>query len=342
MRGLASFSGRVALLLTLGWSAAASAGAVLDGVKRKGHIDCGISDGLPGFAETDAKGRPHGLDVDFCRAVAAAVFGDTDKVRFHPLVAKDRFTALESGEVDLLSRHTTWSSSRDAGMGMNFVGVIFHDGQGFLVNRKLGASRVEELDGARICVQSGTTSELNLAEQFRFRKLEYTPVTFDSSEQSAEALQDGRCDLITSDRSQLYAQRSRLNKPDDFVILQEVISKEPLGPAVREGDEQWFDIVRWTLFALLNAEELGVRSDNVEQLAKGGASPDVARLLGVSGEYGKDLGLPNDWVVRIVAQVGNYGEIYERNLGQGSSLRIERGLNRLWNSGGLMFAPPIR
>lgn len=342
MMSFARWSRALGLLVLLAPFSAAQAGAVLDEVKRKGHVDCGVSDGLPGFAEVDADGRHKGLDVDFCRAVAAAVFADADKVRFHPLAAKDRFTELQSGAVDLLSRHSSWTSARDSGMGLNFVGVIFFDGQGFLVNRKLSAAKLEDLRNARICVQAGTTSELNLAEQFRARGLKYTPITYDNSEESAEALEGGRCDLITSDRSQLHAQRSRLKNPENFVILQDVISKEPLAPAVRQGDEEWFDIVRWTLFALLNAEELDINSGNVEAQARETTDPDAARLLGKSGEYGRDLKLPRDWVVQIVSQVGNYGEVYERNLGKDSPLGIERGLNQLWNRGGLHFAPPVR
>lgn len=322
--------------------ATAQAGAVLDAVKRKGHIDCGVSDGLPGFAEADAEGRYRGLDVDFCRAVAAAVFGDAEKVRFHPLAAKDRFTEVQSGEIDLLSRHTTWSSSRDSALGLNFVGVILFDGQGFLLDRKLGATTLEQLGGTRICVQAGTTSELNLAEQFRARGLKYTPITYDNSGESAEALESGRCDLLTSDRSQLHAQRSRLKNPENYLVLSEVISKEPLGPAVRQGDEEWFDIVRWTLFALINAEELDIDSANVEAQARNSKNPDVARLLGKTGEYGSDLKLKRDWVVKIISQVGNYGEIFERNLGKHSPLGLERGLNQLWTRGGLHFAPPVR
>lgn len=342
MRSFKGWSKGVAGVLLACLCATAQAGAVLDAVKRKGHVDCGVSDGLPGFAEVDAQGHYSGMDVDFCKAVAAAVFGDADKVRFHPLAAKDRFTELQSGEVDLLSRHTTWSSSRDTALGLNFVGVILYDGQGFLLSRKLSATTIEELGGTRICVQAGTTSELNIAEQFRARGLKYTPITYDSSEESADALESGRCDLLTSDRSQLHAQRSRLKNPENYLILADVISKEPLAPAVRQGDEEWFDIVRWTLFALINAEELDLTAANVEAQAEKPSNPEVARLLGKSGEYGRDLKLKRDWVVRIVSQVGNYGEIFERNLGENSPLGLERGLNQLWSRGGLHFAPPIR
>ena len=331
--------GAVALV---GASGLTHAGATLDAVKKKGFVQCGISDGLPGFSYADAKGQYQGIDVDVCKAVAAAVFGDAGKVKFSPLTAKERFTALQSGEVDVLSRNTTWTSSRDAAMGLNFTGVTYYDGQGFLVNKGIGVKSAKELDGATVCIQAGTTTELNLSDYFRANNLKYTPITYDTSDESAKSLESGRCDVLTSDQSQLYAQRIKLAKPDDYVVLPEVISKEPLGPAVRQGDEEWFDIVRWTLFAMLNAEELGVTSTNVEQMAKTTKNPDVARLLGAEGEYGKDLKLANNWTVQIVKQVGNYGEVFERNVGKGSELKIERGLNALWNKGGLQYAPPVR
>jgi len=331
--------GAVALV---GASGLTHAGATLDAVKKKSFVQCGISDGLPGFSYADAKGQYQGIDVDVCKAVAAAVFGDAGKVKFSPLTAKERFTALQSGEVDVLSRNTTWTSSRDAAMGLNFTGVTYYDGQGFLVNKGIGVKSAKELDGATVCIQAGTTTELNLSDYFRANNLKYTPITYDTSDESAKSLESGRCDVLTSDQSQLYAQRIKLAKPDDYVVLPEVISKEPLGPAVRQGDEEWFDIVRWTLFAMLNAEELGVTSTNVEQMAKTTKNPDVARLLGAEGEYGKDLKLANDWAVQIVKQVGNYGEVFERNVGKGSELKIERGLNALWNKGGLQYAPPVR
>jgi general L-amino acid transport system substrate-binding protein len=326
----------------LGASGLAQAGATLDSVKSKGFVQCGVSDGLPGFSYTDAKGEYKGIDVDICRAVAAAVFGDAGKVRFSPLTAKERFTALQSGEVDVLSRNTTWTSSRDAAMGLSFTGVTYYDGQGFLVNKSVGVSSAKELDGATVCIQAGTTTELNLSDYFRTNNLKYTPITYDTSDESAKSLESGRCDVLTSDQSQLYAQRIKLAKPDDYVVLPEVISKEPLGPAVRQGDEEWFGIVRWTLFAMLNAEELGLTAANVDEMAKSTSNPDIARLLGAEGEYGKDLKLPKDWAVQIVKQVGNYGEVFERNIGSGSDLKIERGLNALWNNGGLQYAPPVR
>lgn len=332
----------LAATLALGSVTQVQAGATLDAVKKKGFVQCGISDGLPGFSYADAKGKYVGLDVDVCRAVAAAVFGDAEKVKYSPLTAKERFTALQSGEVDILSRNTTWTSSRDAAMGLNFTGVTYYDGQGFLVNKKLGVASARELDGATVCIQAGTTTELNLADYFRAHNLKFTPITYDTSDESAKSLESGRCDVLTSDQSQLYAQRIKLAAPDDYVVLPEVISKEPLGPAVRQGDEEWFDVVRWTLYAQLNAEELGVSSANVEELAKSTKNPDIARLLGAEGEYGKDLKLNKDWAVQIVKQVGNYGEIFERNVGAGSQLKIERGLNALWNKGGLQYAPPVR
>src|SRR3990167_458149 len=326
----------------LGVSSFAQAGATLDAIQKKGFVQCGISDGLPGFSYADEKGNYLGLDVDVCRAVAAAVFGDATKVKYSPLTAKERFTALQSGEVDILSRNTTWTSSRDSGLGLNFAGVNYYDGQGFLVNKKLGVSSAKELDGATVCIQAGTTTELNLSDYFRANGLKYTPITYDTSDESATSLESGRCDVLTSDQSQLYAQRIKLAAPMEYVVLPEVISKEPLGPVVRQGDDEWFNIVRWSLFAMLNAEELGVTSANVEEQAKSTKNPDIARLLGAEGEFGKDLKLPKDWAVQIVKQVGNYGESFDRNVGAGSDLKIERGLNALWNKGGLQYAPPVR
>ncbi|OLS63603.1 General L-amino acid-binding periplasmic protein AapJ precursor [Pseudomonas putida] len=323
-------------------STSAMAGTTLDNIKKKGFIQCGISDGLPGFSFTDAKGSFHGFDVDVCRAVSAAIFGDSEKVRYTQLTAKERFTALQSGEVDLLSRSTTWTSSRDGSMGILFAGVAYYDGQGFLVNKKLGVNSAKELDGATFCIQAGTVTELNLADYFRANGLKFTPISFDTSDESFKALESGRCDVLTADQSQLYGQRLKLASPDDYAVLPEVISKEPLTTAVRRGDEEWYSVVRWTQIAMLNAEELGVTSANVKDLTKGAKNPDVARLLGVEGSLGKDLNLPNDWVVNIVAQVGNYGESFERNLGTGSDLKIKRGLNALWSQGGLQYGPPVR
>jgi general L-amino acid transport system substrate-binding protein len=326
------------VMLTAG---VAHAGATLDAVKKKGFVQCGVSDGLPGFSYADEKGKFSGIDVDVCHAVAAAVFGDATKVKFTPLTAKERFTALQSGEIDVLSRNTTWTSTRDSALGLNFAGVTYYDGQGFLVNTNLGVKSAKELDGASVCIQAGTTTELNLSDYFRANNMKYTPITYDKSDESAKSLEAGRCDVLTSDQSQLYAQRIKLAKPGDFVVLPEVISKEPLGPVVRHGDDAWFDIVKWTLFAMLNAEELGVNSKNVEEMKKSN-NPSIKRLLGVEGDKGKDLGLPNDWAVNVISQVGNYGEIFDRNVGDGSPLKIQRGLNALWNQGGLQYAPPVR
>lgn len=326
----------------LGLSGIAQAGSTFDAVKAKGYVQCGISDGLPGFSYADAKGNYLGLDVDVCRAVAAAVFGDASKVRYSPLTAKERFTALQSGEVDILSRNTTWTSSRDAGLGLNFAGVNYYDGQGFLVNKNLGVASAKELDGATVCIQAGTTTELNLSDYFRAGGMKYTPITYDTSDESATSLESGRCDVLTSDQSQLYAQRIKLGAPQDYIVLPEVISKEPLGPSVRQGDDEWFNIVRWSHFAMVGAEELGVTSANVEELAKTTKNPDIARMLGAEGEFGKDLKVSKDWVVKIIKQVGNYGESFDRNVGAGSDLKIERGLNAQWNNGGLQYSPPIR
>ncbi len=330
-----------AAVLLLAASGVAQAGATLDAIKKNGFIKCGVSDGLPGFSYADEKGNYSGIDVDVCRAVAAAVFGDTTKVKFTPLTAKERFTALQSGEIDVLSRNTTWTSSRDSAMGMHFTGVTYYDGQGFLVNKKLGVKSAKQLDGATVCVQAGTTTELNLSDYFRANKMQFKNISYDKSDESAKSLEAGRCDVLTSDQSQLYAQRIKLAKPDEYVVLPEVISKEPLGPMVRHGDEEWFDIVKWTLFIMVNAEELGVNSKNVEEMKKS-TNPDVKRLLGVEGDKGKDFGLANDWMAVVIKQVGNYGEIFERNVGQGSPLKIQRGLNALWSQGGLQFAPPVR
>jgi len=323
-------------------SMSAMAGTTLDNVKKKGFVQCGISDGLPGFSYADTKGNFNGFDVDVCKAVAAAIFGDSSKVKYTQLTAKERFTALQSGEVDLLSRSTTWTSSRDGSMGILFAGVAYYDGQGFLVNKKLGVKSAKELNGATFCIQAGTVTELNLADYFRANGLKFTPISFDTSDESFKALESGRCDVLTSDQSQLYGQRLKLSAPNDYAVLPEVISKEPLTTAVRRGDEEWYSVVRWTQIAMLNAEELGVTSKNVSDLVKNTKSPDVARLLGVEGSLGKDLNLPNDWVVKIVSQVGNYGESFDRNLGEGSDMKIKRGLNALWNQGGLQYGPPVR
>ncbi|MEZ5578596.1 MAG: amino acid ABC transporter substrate-binding protein [Candidatus Competibacteraceae bacterium] len=336
-----ALSATLVTTVLLAVASSAHAGTALNAIKERGHIKCGVSDGLPGFSHTDEKGKFSGIDVDVCRAIAAAVFGDFTKVKFTPLTAKERFTALQTGEIDVLSRNSTWTSSRDSALGLNFTGVTYYDGQGFLVNKKLGVKSAKELDGATVCVQAGTTTELNLSDYFRAHKMKYTPITYDKSDESAKALEAGRCDVLTSDQSQLYAQRIKLAKPSDYVVLPEVISKEPLGPVVRHGDDDWFDIVKWTLFVMVDAEELGIDSKNVEEMKKS-TNPDIKRMLGVEGDKGKDFGLANDWMAVVIKQVGNYGEIFDRNVGKGSPLQIERGLNALWTQGGLQYAPPVR
>jgi len=323
-------------------SGAVNAGATLDAVKSKGFVQCGVSTGLPGFSSADDKGRFTGIDVDMCRAVAAAIFGDAEKVKYNPLTAKERFTALQSGEIDMLPRNTTWTYTRDTSLGLNFTGVNYYDGQGFLVTKNLGVKSALEMDGASFCIQAGTTTELNLADYFRSNKMNYTPITFDTSDQTINAFEAGRCDALTSDQSQLYALRIKLSDPKSAVVLPEVISKEPLGPVVRQGDDEWFNIVKWSLYAMVNAEELGVTSANVDEMKAGSADPNVRRLLGVEGVKGEWMGLPDDWGYNIIKQVGNYGEAFDRNVGAGSALGIARGLNALWSKGGLQYAPPIR
>jgi general L-amino acid transport system substrate-binding protein len=316
-------------------------GVTLERVQKEGVVSCGVSQGLPGFSTPDDKGNWTGLDVDICRAVAAAIFNDPTKVKFVPLSAKDRFTALQSGEIDVLSRNTTWTLSRDTSLGVNFAGVTYYDGQGFMVKKSLKVNSALELNSASICVQTGTTNEQNVADYFKGNNMKYEVIAFGTADESLKAYESGRCDVFTSDVSQLYALRLKLAAPADHVVLPEVVSKEPLGPLVRHGDDQWFDIVKWTLFATINAEELGVTQKNVEDQAKLD-KPELKRVLGTDGNLGEQLGLSNDWVVRIVKAVGNYGEMFERNVGTGSKLGIARGLNQLWNKGGIQFAPPIR
>ena len=334
------FAAATAALLVSG--ATAHAGATLDGVRSKGYVQCGVSEGVPGFSNPDARGRWTGIDVDVCRAVAAAVLGDPAKVKFTPLTSKQRFTALQSGELDLLSRNTTWTQTRDSALGLNFAGVTYYDGQGFMVRKSAGVKSARDLDGATVCINAGTTTELNAADYFRANRMKYTPVTFEKSDEVIAAYDAGRCDVYTTDQSALYAQRIKLRKPDDHKILPEIISKEPLGPVVRQGDDEWFNIVRWTLFAMINAEELGVSSKNVEHLRKSSRNPEIRRLLGREGRMGANLKLSAEWAYNVVRKVGNYGEIFARNVGPGTPLNIERGINALWNRGGLMYAPPIR
>ncbi|WP_457936147.1 amino acid ABC transporter substrate-binding protein [Mesorhizobium sp. 10J20-29] len=339
---------KVAVMLgaaAFGLVASAASATTLDDVKAKGFLQCGVSSGLAGFSAPNDKGDWLGLDADFCRAVAAAVFGDGSKVKFTPLSAKERFTALQSGEIDVLSRNTTWTINRDTALGLNFAGVTYFDGQGFMINAKKlpGVNSALQLSGASVCVQTGTTTELNLADYFKANNLEYNPVVFEKLEEVNAAYDSGRCDVYTTDQSGLYGIRLTLTAPDDHVVLPEIISKEPLGPVVRQGDDQWFDIVKWTYFALLTAEELGITKANVEEM-KSSTNPEIKRILGVEADtkIGTDLGVTNDWVVNIVKAVGNYGEVFENNVGAGSPLKIARGINALWTKGGLQYAPPIR
>ncbi len=321
-------------------SSAASAGT-LDTVKQKGFLQCGSNTGLAGFGVPDDKGVWTGFDVDVCRAIAAAVFNDPTKVKFVPLSSKDRFTALQSGEVDVLVRNSTWTMSRDTALGLNFTGVNYYDGQGFMVRKKLNVASALELNGASVCTQQGTTTELNLADFFRANKMKYEVVAFATSDETTKAYEAGRCDAYTTDASGLYSERLKLSNPNDHIVLPEIISKEPLGPSVRRGDDQWLGIVKWVLFGMINAEELGVTQANVDTMLKSD-NPEIKRLLGSEGKFGEGMGLTNDWVYRIVKHVGNYGESFERNIGEGSPLKIKRGLNALWNKGGLQYAPPVR
>ena len=330
----------IAVGVALGLTAAASA-ATLDDVKAKGFIQCGVSQGLPGFSNPDSSGNWSGLDVDFCNAMAAAVFGDSKAVKFTPLSAKERFTALQSGEVDVLSRNTTWTMTRDTGLGLNFAGVNYYDGQGFMVRKDLGVSSALELSGASVCTNTGTTTELNVADYFRANKMDYEIVAFEKADEVVGAYDSGRCDVYTTDASGLYAQRLKLTNPGEHIVLPEIISKEPLGPVVRQGDDQWFNIARWTLNAMINAEELGLTSANVGDMM-GSENPSIKRMLGEEGSYGEALGLSNDWALNIIKQVGNYEESFNRNVGPDTPLGISRGVNALWSKGGIMYAPPIR
>ena len=319
---------------------AANAGT-LDDVKAKGFLQCGVNTGLIGFAQPDDQGNWSGFDVDFCKAVAAAIFNDVTKVKYTPLTAKDRFTALQSGEIDLLSRNTTWTMSRDTSLGLAFGVTTYYDGQGFMVRKSLGVTSALELSGAAVCVQSGTTTELNLSDYFKVNNMTLNPVVFEPLPETEAAYDSGRCDAYTTDASGLYATRLKLSAPDDHIILPEIISKEPLGPVVRQGDEQWFNVMKWVGFALLNAEELGVTQANVEDM-KASENQSIRRLVGVDGTFGEAVGLGNDWAANAIKAVGNYGEIFDRNIGTSSKLGIARGLNALWTKGGIQYPPRVR
>jgi general L-amino acid transport system substrate-binding protein len=347
MRAQDAVGGVFAALLLVGVAMTATprtavAGPTLDGVKARGELVCGVHTGLYGFGAPDEKGVWRGIDVDVCRAVAAAVFGNDKKVKYVPLSTQARLTALQSGEIDLLSRNTTWTLTRDTANGLNFTGVTYYDGQGFMVPKKAGVTSAKQLSGATVCVQTGTTTELNLADYFRANKMELKPVTMEKYEEATGAFVAGRCDVFTSDTSQLAATRANNTpNPADYIILPEVISKEPLGPAVRQGDDQWYDIVKWALFAMIEAEERGLTTANVDDALKS-PDPNIQRLLGVTGDLGKGMGLDNKWAYNIIKQVGNYGESFERNVGMGSKLQLPRGVNAQWTNGGLIYAPPIR
>ena len=342
MNRVVALAAGVALLAGVGMARPAVAAGTLDKVKAAGTISCGVSTGIAGFSQPDSQGNYSGMDVDVCRALSAAIFGDPNKVKYVPLSAQQRFTALQSGEVDILSRNTTWTLQRDAELGINFAPVVYYDGQGFMVAKKLGVKSAKELNGATVCVQPGTTTELNLADYFRSNKMEYKPVVIEKLDELVAAFFGGRCDVFTTDRSPLAAVRvSRASNPDDYMILPDVISKEPLAPAVRQGDDQWRDIVTWVIFALIQAEESDITKANVDDMLKSD-DPNIKRMLGVTPGMGKALGLDEKWAYNEIKLVGNYGEIFEHNLGTGSPLKLERGINNLWTKGGLQYAMPIR
>ncbi|HDZ74491.1 MAG TPA: amino acid ABC transporter substrate-binding protein [Aurantimonas coralicida] len=324
-----------------GLAAGGASAQTLQTVKDRGALKCGVNTGLPGFASQNDQGAWQGLDVDYCKAIAAAVFGDPSKVQYSPLSAVQRFPALQNSEVDVLARNTTWTMDRDTKLGLTFAGVNYYDGQGFMVKKELNVSSALELSGATVCVQSGTTTELNLADFFRTNNMEYNPVVIESQSDVNSAYDSGRCDVLTTDASGLAASRLEMGNPDDHAILPEIVSKEPLGPAVRQGDTEWLNVVKWTHYALLNAEELGVTQANVEEMLDS-ENPEIRRLLGKDKNFGESIGVSQDWVVNIVKAVGNYGEIFERNIGVDTPLKIQRGQNALWTKGGLQYGMPIR
>lgn len=337
MNGVTATIAALALFLANTGIAAAS---TLDDVKARGTLICGTNPATAGFSLPDNNGNWTGFVVDYCRAVATAVLGDPAKVKFIPLESKDRFTALQSGEIDILAHNATWTSSRDASLGILFAGVYFYDGQGFMVH-KGGPTDASGLDGASICVSQGTTSELNIADYFRTHGMTYEAVGFANEIDELKAFEQGRCDVYSADTSSLNAARLQMANPDDNVVLPDIISKEPLGPVVRQGDDAWFNVAKWALFALVSAEEFGVTSANVDEM-RNSDNPNIRRLLGAEGTFGKDLGLADDWAANVVKAVGNYGEMFERNIGTSSPLGIKRGVNALWSTGGLQYAPPIR
>ena len=330
-------------LTVAGIAASTVSAATLDDVKARGVLNCGVTTGVVGFASPDANGRWEGIDVAVCRAVAAAIFGDNDAVEFIPTTGKTRFTALAAGEIDMLARNTTWTLSRDVDLKFEFTGINYYDGQGFMVPRELGVSSAKELDGATVCIQTGTTTELNLADFFRSNGMSYEPVPIETSAEAQQQYVAGACDVYTTDASALASTRASFETPGDHVLLPEIVSKEPLGPLVRHGDNEWGDIVRWTLNALITAEELGVTSANIEELSAAPTdNPEINRLLGTEGELGAMLGLPADWAKNAIASDGNYGEIFEKHIGENTPIGLARGLNALWTDGGLIYSPPFR
>lgn len=331
----------VALAAGFGLMAGIAVADTLADVRAKGFIQCGVAPSTPGFALPDADNAWAGLDVEYCRAIAAAVFNNAGAVRYTPLSATERFDALAKGQVDILSRTTSWTMGRDTSLGLTFTGVTYYDGQGFMVRKADKITSVSQLSGATICIEKGTTTELNAADYFAANKMDYKPVVFDSEDETVKAFEDGKCTAFTTDSSGLAGERTTFGNPDDYIILPEVISKEPLGPVVRQGDPIWFNISRWTYFALLDAEELGVTSKNIDEML-GSDNPEIKRLLGVEGDFGTPMGLDKDWAYRIIKLVGNYAEIYDRTVGPNTPLKLARGLNALWKDGGIQYAPPIR
>jgi general L-amino acid transport system substrate-binding protein len=335
----------VALAAGLGLSATAAyaqaTSATLDAIKAKGFVQCGVTEGVPGFSQPDEANNWTGIDVEYCRALAAAIFNDPNAVRFTPTTSQDRFTILGSGEVDLLARTTTWTMTRDTTLGLMFAGTLFYDGQGFVVRVADGINSALDLSGAAVCIEAGTTTELNAADYFSANGLEFNPVTFTGQDEVLKAFEDGRCDVLTSDSSQLAGNITEFADPAAYKLLPEIISKEPLATVVRQGDDTWFEIVRWVYFALLEAEEFGITQANVDEML-GSDNPSVRRILGVEGDFGTPLGLTKDWAYQAIKGVGNYGEMFARNVGEGSALNLPRGINALWTQGGLQYAPPIR
>ncbi|MDB5621598.1 MAG: hypothetical protein JWR39_161 [Devosia sp.] len=332
---------KFAVTAAFGLTATAAYADTLADVKAKGYVQCGVTGGVAGFSAPDANNKWAGLEVDFCRAVAAAIFNDAEAVRYTPLTSQERFAALSAGEIDILSRTTTWTMSRDTDLGIKFIGTMYYDGQGFMVREADGIASAMDLSGAAICIESGTTTELDAADYFAANNLEFNTVVFVDQDEVVKAYEDGRCDVYTTDASALAAERSKFANPAEHVILPEIISKEPLGPVVRQGDDLWFNINRWAYFALLEAEELGVTSANVDEML-GSDNPAIKRLLGVEGDFGTPIGLTKDWAYQIIKLVGNYGEAFNRNVGPDTDIALERGLNALWTDGGLQYAPPIR